>query len=153
VPTGFDISPPLGPRCRLGDITLVIPRDWCDTTEPKGPLTLSRPEGTGAFQLSTALYEAGQIPDFSAATLRELLLKSREHLGVPANLVTETAPPLAAATWLLDNGAFEVRFWYVSDGLNLAMATYTSAPPVDAHELADAELMVRSIKFLPTVTQ
>src|SRR5262245_48083273 len=118
-------------RFRVGDITILLPRDWCETTEPGQVETLSRPNGTGAFQFSLALYESGKLPEFSADSLRRLLLDPRKHLGTPRDLVVESDPLLAAATWSDDETDLEVRYWYVSDGLNLGMVTYTSALSVE----------------------
>ena len=142
---GFEPSSPLR-RSRFGDVSLAVPSGWCATTEAGQPPTLSLPDGVGALQLSVGIYVSGALPDFSPEALRNLLLDERRELGPPSDLVLESSPRLAAATFHLGND--DARIWYVSDGVNVAMVTYLSEAPLNRAELADAEAMVRSLTFV-----
>lgn len=125
--------------------------DWRDVTgEIAGedvPFTLAKPDGVGALQITVAFYQAGSVPAPNTAALLSLLHDFGETrgLGDPSDICTESAPiGLAAATFLAD---VFIRAWYLSDGHNFALATYTCARDNAANELPECERMVRTVCF------
>ena len=132
--------------------TIACVEGWCDITykveADDPPLTFTRPDGIGAFQLSIALYRSGPAPGASATGLFSMLrefARGRE-LGELTDICTmESELRLAAASfhWHEDF----VRIWYVSDGSSFAQATYTCAWGGQAVELPDCERMVRTLRF------
>jgi hypothetical protein len=115
---------------------------------PNAPLTFAKPKGVGALQLSAALFQSGKEPHSSAAVLREMLLEfgRTRNLGTPSEVVLEDAPlKLAAASF---RPGVLIRVWYVSDGLNFALATYNCELENERHgEVAECEHVVRSVRF------
>jgi hypothetical protein len=129
-----------------------VPGDWCDITgdlEADSPVTLALPDGIGALQFSSARYVSGAVPDPTSETLGDLLsdFAVAQALGQPCELTREDGPHrLAAATFSQPDAM--VRVWYVSDGRNLAKATYTClGTSLQGDELRDCEMIVRSITW------
>lgn len=133
--------------------TIDLAKDWCDLEpDPVGeaqPRTLSRPLGVGALQLSTAIYRGGKRPNAERFVLLSLLLDfaSSRGLGEPADIVTsENKLSLTAAASFRWQKDF-VRLWYISDGSNFAMVTYTCAWGQQDGELPDCERMLETLRF------
>jgi hypothetical protein len=137
-------------RFSCGQISLDLSLEWRDTTDDTGPFTLSKPEGVGALQVSAAIYRTGPKPNASASALASLLSEFAEthNLGEPSEQLQQVGPPtVLGSSYRPDNNTF-VRAWYVSDGSNIAKATYVCHPSSVGAELSEAEQIVRSLQFI-----
>ena len=138
------------PRYKLDGVTLEAEAGWVDVTENGEPLTMTRgEEGLGALQFSLAIYKGGEVPNPAP---QDLLAMVRDF-GVQRELgpgFDETCRDLGsiklAAASHRSQGYF-LRAWYVSDGANFALVTYTSEWYVRERELAQAERIVASLQF------
>lgn len=138
----------------MAGLTLSLPDGWRDVTEelPAGaPPTLAREAGVGALQFSVAWYEGGEHPAFDEAALKGLY---RDFCRTHA-LAAEEPERLAARHCLCVGGVAAapegvVAIWYVSNGSDIALVTYTGLDPDDPdtrRELTEATRIVRSISF------
>jgi len=126
---------------------------WEDISEelsdPPPPFTLSRPVGgKGAFQLSPAIFKSGTKPSMGVADLEDLCLDfaRRRKLGEPtAKRASEKSPVWAGASYRSQGRL--LRVWYVSDGANVALATYNTAQLDYEDEVEACEDMLSSITF------
>ncbi len=138
------------PRYMLGGITFEAEAGWVDVTEDGEPWTMTRgEEGIGALQFSLAFYKGGEVPN---PTPQDLLAMVRDF-GLQRELgpgFDETCRDLGsikvAAASHRSQGYF-LRAWYVSDGANIALVTYTSEWEVRDRELVQAERIVESLQF------
>jgi tetratricopeptide (TPR) repeat protein len=142
-------------RVAFGGITMGLEPGWADSThevdDPNAPFTFAKPDGVGAFQLSTALYRGGVQPMASGSDLARLLDQPGGHVGKAFDRMTEEGPLRLAAASYRQRGDF-VRMWYVSDGNNFAYATYvcrwrSRGRPDATQEVDECEAMVRTIDF------
>ena len=126
---------------------------WSDVTselaDEGAPLTLSKADGVGALQVSEAEYVSGRTPDTDSYKLLSMLREfgARAALGQAGDLHVEAGPPIVAAASF--TGDAFVRVWYLSDGTNIALATYTCPLENAGHnaELAECEGIVRTVRF------
>jgi hypothetical protein len=128
------------------NLTVTLPPGWVDATreltEGDGPLTLARErQDKGILQISAA--ESPENP--TADILFDLIEQfAAEHdLGAPTDV--ERSTTVAAATFRTREDV--IRVWHLSDGANLALATYVAEPKGHETELAQADQIVRSIRF------
>lgn len=137
-------------RCDCGTFSADLPVGWTDTTVEDAPFTLSKePDGVGALQFSVARYVDGVHPRISTSALVGLLQEFIEgsSQGPAESVVREDGDLLlAAGSFPLDSETF-ARAWFVSDGANVAKVTYVCAKQDLGGELAEAERLVRSIRF------
>jgi hypothetical protein len=140
------------PLIRFPSFTVQAPDGWQDITDSveadDAPFTLARADGVGALQFSVALHTGGERPGPSPQQLLEMVEEFGQSrgLGVAGAVATQAGPPQLAA------GSFEsdgdrVRVWYVSDGLSFALVTFVCEAGREADELAECELIVRSVRF------
>jgi hypothetical protein len=131
------------------EIQLVLRDDWEIAEEESGLLTIVRPDGVGALQVSTATYEAGALPQITLGQLRSMMsaVATSENLTDPFDVVEEEGHPAIVAASYHASTNF-VRAWYVSDGVNAAFVTYVCEGADGFEELPDCEAMVRSIVFV-----
>lgn len=136
-------------RYDCGGYSLEIPRGWFDTTDDRGPFTLSRDGGVGALQFSVGLYCAGVVPSPDASELGYLLeeFTQMHSLGMPREGISENGSLLLAAASFLPDERTYVRVWYVSRGGSFAQITYVCEKTDLDDELSEAEAIVRSIQF------
>jgi hypothetical protein len=131
--------------------TLSLQDDWRDVAaelEDNAPYTFVKPGGKGAFQISIALYESGTIANLTAAELLSMLREFAyaQGLNEESNVIIENkGRQLASASFKFDKDF--IRAWYVSDGVNLAKATYVCTWGESLYELPDCERMVRTLAF------
>jgi hypothetical protein len=141
------------PRVNFSTFSVELPPGWGDITADvetdDPPATVARDDGVGALQFSVGLYESGPRPKGDVAELEELLDDFAESRGwtSPRDAIRELSPrPLVGATFRWDTDI--ARVWYVSEQGNIAFITYTcEASRLEARELAEAELIVRSLTF------
>lgn len=132
-----------------------MPADWSDITgdlgEYENPITLAKADGAGALQFSFAMFKRGVSPHPRVEDLRAMVLEFGEahELGEPFDERLLERNPMIAALSFHSAGDF-IRAWYVADGLNFALATYTCQAGFESSELRDCELIVESIRFLRT---
>jgi hypothetical protein len=122
---------------------------WVDVSDdlaPDAPFTLVLPDGDGAFQISTATYQRGPLPNAGLDELNDMLTSFGKSKGFGAPIEVVSYDQCVCAV----GGSFRtedfVRAWYVTDGRNFVFATHTSATNVPA-EIADCEAMIRTIRF------
>ncbi len=135
---------------------LVLPEGWTNVTAGLAgndvPFTIADPvKGIGALQLSIASYKEGPVPGMTLSDLQSMLAEfSQKHEFGPAfDQTCVTDDISAAASSFHSNGDF-VRVWYVTDGQNIMLITYLCEWGRQNEELADAETIVRSVRFKPS---
>lgn len=134
--------------------TLNVPTSWQEIRGAEDgtdwPLTLADPiDGVGALQLSVATYRAGPVPSIRLTTLLGLL----EEFSLGRELTCQTDLRQISASNLLATanyrkGEDQVRVWYVSDGSNLALATYVCDWDQQLTEAEICDSIVASLEFL-----
>jgi hypothetical protein len=139
-------------RVEFADLMLELPEGWCDISadlSPDAPPTLARETGVGALQFSVARYRSGAKPVFDEGALEKLLVDfCRTHsLGPIKPSVTSKTLCVGGVS----NCPEEVTgVWYVSNGADLALVTYTALQPADPEtekELCEARAIVESIEL------
>ena len=133
-------------------LTVTLPEGWADMTSElsSGPeFTLGRPTvGSGALQLSIALFESGVPPMPSSSDLLQMAMDfgtSRKFGPALDEVMVDGSPSLAGVSFHVD--ADFVRVWYVSDGWNFALVTYICEWNQRHLEEKDAEEIVRTLRF------
>jgi hypothetical protein len=144
-------------RATFASFSVLASDEWLDVTDadsPDQPPTLAREDGVGALQFSVATFRAGKLPEPETGELLSMLREfaTSQKLGEPTEVVTESQPVRLAAGSMRD-GPWFIRTWYVSDGRNFALITYTCNWQEHQSqlviELAECERIVRSIQFIP----
>ena len=140
------------PRVTFDKFAVDVPQGWIDVTDSlemtDSPHTLARPDGVGALQFSIALYQSGPEPNPSPEVLREMVEEfgASHGLGEPSAVVVESGPlRLAAGSFSWDDDF--LRVWQVSDGKSFAFVTYTCSANDVGPEVAECEMIVRTIVF------
>jgi hypothetical protein len=138
----------------LGPVQLTVPEDWADITEElegdDKPYTVADPQdGVGALQLSLGLFQGGTLPNPSEGELRGMVLQfgEKQGLGDALDESTFSKSPLVGAGVSFHSEEDFIRVWYVSDGKNFALVTYTCAWGNQDRESSLCEDMVQSIQF------
>jgi hypothetical protein len=133
------VSPP--PASKWSDITAHLPAG--------SPMTFGRSDGVGALQFSAATYQAGGTPEATPEILLGMLNEfgALNGLGQARSVISEAGPPaVAAGTFHVD---VLIPVWYVFDGANFALATYTCAHEnASKEEMSECEAIVRSIRVV-----
>jgi len=141
-------------QVELAGVRLEIPDGWKDITgslQPSSPTTLAHPNGVGALQLSIAKYEGGTSPEVRLTDLRDLLIRfCRQHSLVTkeTSLLEGSQTPCVGCVSITSEEIIAV--WFLSDGRDLILATYTSLSPGDPatmKEIDEATQMVKSLGF------
>jgi hypothetical protein len=143
-------------RVQLSNFSFDVPDDWCDITpedDESYPFTIAREGGVGAIQFSFALWVGGKKPAIGAEKLHEMFARFCETQALPIecrsfNSAAGSAIGGSCITPEALSGA-----WYVSDGVNVALITFTSmdaADPESMSELVVAEGVVSSATFHPS---
>jgi len=141
-------------RSRSARFLLPPGSPWSDVTYElagKGaPLTLAKDDGVGALQITEAQFVSGAAPNADPPTLLSMLREFGESaaLGQATDMNVEAGPPIVAAASFA--GDAYVRVWYLSDGENIALATYTCPLENAARsgEVAECEAIVRTVRFV-----
>lgn len=133
-------------------LRMLLPQGWYDITDgveaEEVPFTLARDDGVGALQFSTAFYRSGKIPDPSVDDLREMRQQLAATHGVTkiGDLVEATTPIRLSAASYRGPESF-TRIWYLSNGRDLALVTYTCEWEHRGLEQEEYEAIVASIRF------
>ena len=135
-------------------LTLNIPRQWRDITAdlPSGSVsTLACESGIGVIQFSVAKYEQGTKPRVTPKDLNDLFdafCKSHSITCIEPMILDMNNDLYVGG---VSNSVQEViAVWYLSNGLDLVLVTYTSLQPNDPlskAELRDAIAIVKSIEM------
>lgn len=140
----------------LGPVQLTVPEDWADITDElegdDNPYTVADPQdGVGALQLSLGLFQGGKMPNPSERELRDMVLRFGEEQGLGNALddSTFTKGDLVGAGMSFHSGEDFIRAWYVSDGKNFALLTYTCTWGEQERETSLCEEIVQSLQFQP----
>lgn len=135
-------------------LILQIPEGWGDISAdlpPDHPPTLAHGTGVGALQFSVARYQSGTKPAIDEDALTRLFVEfCRTHSldGIePSILLTSKSLCVGGVSIRLEE---VVAVWYVSNGTDVALVTYTALRPDDPltkKELCEACAIVESIEF------
>lgn len=139
---------------KFAGLTLLVPEGWGDITAdlpPGSPPTLARGSGVGALQFSVARYRGGADPQIDTERLREFFSSFCK-----AHSLGEIEPSVVAKARSRGVGGVSstlqevVAVWYLSNGNDVALVTYTSLAPGNprtAEELSEVQAVVESIEF------
>jgi len=138
-------------RTRFGDIDFDLVDGWLELEDERVP-TLVRDNGAGAFQITTATYQSGILPQVELADLEELLsgLRGSRGLGEPTAVTHESSPERAILSAEFSDLEYWTRVWYLTDGRSVSLLTYTCAMvdfAVGQKEAGEVDRMVRSARF------
>jgi len=125
---------------------------WLDITgdlDPGAPPTLARADGVGALQATVAVYAGGEDPAITRTGLLKLLREFgvAHALGQPKGVVGETREGRILLSGRFSSSAEVIVAWYLTNGHDLALVTYTSLEPNTEQtrkEIVEAEAMLRS---------
>ena len=136
-------------------LKLELHNGWIDVTDDlqeNAPYTLGLSiDALGALQFSVARYKEGKHPEISFGKLQELLTSF--FLQNKFEEASERVDWFDGVTYVRGDhvdGNVLFRIWYVTDGKNIALVTYTTEQRNDPNldpELKQAEEIVRSIRF------
>ena len=133
-------------------LRMLLPEGWYDITDDVEaedvPFTLARDDGVGALQFSTAFYRGGKIPNPSVEDLREMRHQLAAGQGATevGDVVEATTPVrVSGASYRGHDGFF--RAWYLSNGLDIALVTYSCEWEHRGLEQEEYEAIVASIRF------
>lgn len=129
--------------------SLELPREWRNLTEEgSSTFTFGIPDGMGVLQFSVGLYQSGRKPEISLDDLREMLsdFSAKRSLGAGRDQLIREGPTRSISMSFLTQGRL-LRAWYVSDGLNVALATYNCRLEDIGEEVKECEGIVNSIRF------
>jgi len=144
------------PAARFGGLYFRLVDGWCDVTHelpPGSPQTLAKPEGgVGALQFSGARYTGGRRPEITALVLREMLaeLSEAHGLGAPRNVRELDGDCRSLRADFSRDEAF-TRVWYLTNRLDIVMATYSAEEPRSAlldSEIEEADRMLTTARLL-----
>ena len=133
---------------------LELPPEWENVTkEGSSTFSFGRADGVGALQFSVGLYQKGVDPKVSIDDLREMIVdfSTQRGLDVGTDLVMREEPTLLIGQSYSTQGR-SLRVWYVSDGRNVALATYNCSLEDIGLEIEECERIVASFRFDPAST-
>lgn len=135
-------------------VKLSLPTGWADSSSDAGNsdllLTLTRPDGVGALQMSFGQYLSGKLPKIRLEDLRRMLadFASTRRLG------PELSPSVGehnGVAWCRADYYREddfIRVWYVSDSKSVVLITYVCKSRYKDKETSDCDRIVQSLDFL-----
>jgi hypothetical protein len=129
--------------------SLELPREWRNFTEEgSSTFTFGKSDGMGVLQFSVGLYQSGQKPEISLDDLKEMLadFSAKRGLGVGMDQLVRDGSIRSIGLSFSTQGRL-LRVWYVSDGLNVALATYNCRLEEIGEEVKECEDIVASIRF------
>ena len=127
-----------------------MPPGWERIEQAADAFTLANPSsGVGALQLSIAANAPDEKP--TVMDLRDVIqgLAESNGLGAPSEISYFDLPVLRCAVATFLHGEDFIRVWSVSDGKSFLLATYVCRQGSEHREVETADLIVRSIVFLP----
>jgi hypothetical protein len=138
----------------LGGVRLVAPPHWEDMTDlvpgTNAPFTLAKvTEDIGVLQFSTALFESGKLPNAGVKVLEELLREFafQKELGDPLWRGSHKGGKTSYASATYRAGRDFTQVWYVSDGKNFALVTYTCYWKDRDAQAVEREAIVKGMTF------
>ena len=145
-------EPPM--RSSFAGLDLIIPKEWLDITAdlPEGsPPTLAKETGIGVIQFSVAKYQSGATPSITQKDLDGIFGKFCRDNSMRSVIAF---PPMQGRV-LRAGGTSSTRrefiaMWFLSDGRDVVMVTYTclqAQDPIKEAELAQAAELVNSIRL------
>ena len=135
-------------------ITLRILEGWSDITADlpsDSPPTLARGTGVGVIQFSVVRYQSGTKPVINEDELKALLLgfcKTHSLVSIEPSVISISNGLGVGGVSITAEEVMAV--WYLSDGADVALVTYTSLKPENPktrEEIAEARAMVQSVQF------
>jgi hypothetical protein len=137
----------------FGSFCILTDDQWEDITaslrERNVPFTLAKAErGVGVLQFSPALHKGGPLPQPSLGDLSAMLAEfgERHGMGVPFEGESFYGEVFGAGA-SFRYGDDAIRVWYLSDGTNIMLVTYTCSWCNRSDELRESERIVRSVRF------
>lgn len=138
----------------LGLFRVTLPNGWAEITSSVDaddpPTTFARLNaGSGALQISAAVYEGGTDPKVSEIVLQSMLLEFGKHsrLGKPSQLERINGKLIGASAVFRSRGDY-VKVWYLSDRLNVLLATYVCQWRHRQNDRDDCDCIIKSIEFV-----
>ena len=136
---------------RIVGLSMSAPTAWDDITSSveEGTPTVAKSDGVGALQFSVARYSAGQRPTYDESSLRSLITEWIRNRGLEPQGVTLEQTASNQFAWV-DAVKSEdlIRVFYITDGRDLAFATYLRFfRDNDPEELAEVMAIIRSLRF------
>ncbi len=138
----------------IAGASMLVGAGWLDTTDEddEAPLTFAKDDGVGALQFSSATYKSGRKPDIRIGDLTDLVkdFVAAKFPGAPAQFQTldesESGSAFARADLTLPDWRLVV--WYVSNGRDVVLCTYTCGQSeFRPAELEEAAAIVTSIRW------
>jgi hypothetical protein len=141
-------------RIQIGEVLVDLPSGWFDITEDLpagGPITLARERGSGVIQFSFARFQGGRNPHIHERELIEMLDEFASGQGFHGyKCIGSRAGTNCRAQTDFSSDVEFIRLWYVSNGQDVAMISYTTEQPKNSavqEELKDANALVDSVEF------
>jgi hypothetical protein len=135
-------------------VKLRLLEGWVDISAdlPLGsPATLARETGVGALQFSVAKYESGAKPAIGEKELKRFFFNfCQEHSFERIEPSAKWSGTSLCVYGIRRTSGEVVAIWYLSNGTDIALITYTCLQQEDAvvtKELAEAQVMVESVEF------
>jgi hypothetical protein len=130
--------------------SLDVPPGWEDVTESAvaESITLARDNGVGKLRFSQPAGADQPRTEMTPQYLLERITSFGNERGLPApqDVALESGPLRIAAASFSKEDEF-LRAWQISDGSDLALATYACKLSDKNIEVADCEQIVRSLQF------
>lgn len=133
---------------------LSLPAGWGDSSDDTGNadrlLTLTKPDGVGALQLSFGQYGSGKLPHLRLDDLRGLLTEfaATRRLGLEQGPTTGESGGVVWCRADYHRGDDFIRVWYISDSKSVVLATYVCDGQYKDIEVDDCDRIVESMKFV-----
>ncbi|UYV16147.1 hypothetical protein [Porphyrobacter sp. ULC335] len=140
-------------RVQFHGLRFDLPPDWTDITDDLiegAPPTLARPFGRGVIQFSTATYRGGANPEVTVDSLRMLLGDFFARKSLNCRHFEETNTRVMSVGCVGSAAGEVLAAWYLSNGQDVALVTYTSMEPTEpdvATELEQTRGLIASIEF------
>lgn len=147
----------------MGDLVkfgtrLSLPVGWADSSDDVGNsdrlLTLTKPDGVGAFQMSFAQYLSGKLPEIKFDDLRRLLSDFALRRRLDSELASQVGGQ-SGVIWCRADYRWDddfMRVWYISDSKSIILATYICNWQYKEIEVDDCDRIVESVTFLDSST-
>jgi hypothetical protein len=130
-----------------------LPAGWADITDdlPIGsPPTLACETGVGVIQFSSAVYSSGVDPEVTIDSLWVLITDFCDRKSLIIGEIEELLGQIMIVGFSSSVNEELVAAWYLSDGKNVILVTYTSSDACNAEtnrELAQARDLITTINF------
>jgi hypothetical protein len=137
-------------RLDLGPVSVEASGEWLDITDDVGsdaPLTIAKNDGVGALQVTAATFRAGAKPAPTPDTLEKMVLDfGKRHGQTVFDLETGRGVSDYSALSIQTGDDF-VRAWYLTNGTDFCLVTYTCRWGAQHLELSEVSRIVSSLSF------